>query len=92
MESKILNYRIIVEPDVRTGSKKPCFSAVCPTLGIADSGDSAEEAITSLKHGIETWIEALVQDGEPVPVDTVENSMVVFTSIKAPAKLRLATA
>lgn len=91
METKVLNYRIIIEPDVRTGTKKPCFTAYCPTLGIADSGDTVEEAIFNIKKGIQAWIEALIKDGESVPVDQVEDSMMVFTSIKAPANFRLAS-
>jgi len=58
METKVLNYRIIIEPDTRTGSNKSCYSGYCPTLGIADSGDTVEEAIANIKHGIEVWVES----------------------------------
>ena len=92
METKILNYRIIVEPDERTGTGKSCYSAYCPTLGIADSGDTVEEAIKNIKRGIEVWIESLAKDGEAVPVDQVEDSMVVYTKVKGPPNLRIASA
>lgn len=89
METKILNYRIIVEPDVRTGTNESCFTASCPTLGIADSGDTIEEAIANIKNGIKAWVEALAYDNQPVPVDHIEGSLVAFTSIKAPPHLHI---
>lgn len=90
METNILNYRIIIEPDKRTGKGEPCFTAYCPTLGIADSGDTVEEATVNIRKAIQAWIKSLVQDNQPVPVDKVEGSLVSYTSIKAPAKLRIA--
>lgn len=91
METKVLNYRIIIEPDKRTGSGETCFTAYCPTFGIADSGETIEDAIVNIKKAIEAWIGALIKDGEPVPIDRVENSIVTFTSIKAPANIRFAS-
>ena len=43
MQTTILNYRVIVEPDTQTGTDKPGFTALCPTLGVADDGDTVEE-------------------------------------------------
>ena len=57
MDKKVLNYRVIVEPDVRTGSGKPCFCAYCPTLGVADDGDTIDEALTNIKEGMELYLE-----------------------------------
>ena len=45
MEKQVLNYRIIIEPDKQTGTGKPGFTAYCPTLGVADDGDTIEEAL-----------------------------------------------
>lgn len=91
METRILNYRIIVDTDVRTGGKKACFTAQCPTLGIADSGDTIEEALKNIKKAIEVWIEVLTKDGEEVTVDHAENSFVTFTKVKAPYDIRIAS-
>lgn len=49
MQTKVLNYRIIIEPDQETGTNKPGFTAYCPTLGIADDGDTVEEALKNIK-------------------------------------------
>ena len=92
METKILNYRIIIEPDKRTGSNTSCYSAFCPTLGIADSGDTIEEAIENIKKGIEVWIESLAKDGEVVPTDRIEGSIVTYTAVKAPLRSQFAVA
>mgnify|MGYP001617004534 CR=1 FL=1 len=67
MEQTILNYRVIVEPDKRVGTNKKCFTAFCPTLGIADDGDTIDEALENIREGIQCYIEALVKDGEKVP-------------------------
>jgi len=36
MQTKLLNYRIIVSPDIETGSGKKGYTAFCPTLGVVD--------------------------------------------------------
>ena len=78
METKILNYRIIVEPDVYLGSGKACFLAHAPTLNVADNGDTIEEALENIKEAIEYRIAALIADGEPVPpADTIGEPVVV---------------
>jgi len=81
MDTNVLNYRVIVEPDVRTGSGKPCFCATCPTLGIADDGDTIEEALANIKEGIELYVETLIEDRSKVPVDKLDS---MVTSIRVP--------
>ena len=73
MQTKVLNYQIIVEPDVETGTGRPGFYAYSPTLGVADDGDTIEEAITNVTAAIKLYVESLVEDGEPVPVDNDQN-------------------
>lgn len=69
METTILNYRIVISPDTKTGSKKPCFSAYCPTLGVADDGKTIEEAIAHIQMAIELYVQSLTEDNLPIPVD-----------------------
>lgn len=59
MQTTVLNYRVIVEPDTQTGTGKPGFTALCPTLGVADDGDTIEEALTNVKGAIEAYTQAL---------------------------------
>lgn len=92
MEQTILNYRVIIEPDKRTGTNEPCFVAYCPTLGIADDGDTVEEALAAIKEGITCWLEGLTSDGEPIPApDNITQGFVTTASVKAPRKARLAS-
>ena len=91
METTILNYRIIVEPDERVGSGEKGFSAYCPTLDVADGGDTIEKALSSIQEGIECRIEALITDGLPVPqADNVETTVVATSKVKIPKDYPLA--
>ncbi len=76
MQTTILNYRIIVEPDERTGTNEPCYTAYCPTLGVADGGDTVE-----VRGAIEAYVECLVEDGCTVPVDKPEQSFITATQV-----------
>lgn len=51
MQKNVLNYRIIIEPEVfKDGSR--VYVGFCPTLGISDYGDTVEDVLTSIKDGI----------------------------------------
>jgi len=89
MRTKVLNYRIIVSPDTQTGTGKPGFTALCPTLGVADDGDTIEEALENVKGAIQVYIDSLVKDKEPVPVDQPQQDIVTTTQVSAPSSLRL---
>ena len=88
MKKRILNYRIIVTPDVQTGTNKPGYTAYCPVLGLADDGDTIEEAISNLNGAIQIYIDSLVEDGLPVPMDNPDHDMVTTTQIEAPPTLQ----
>jgi len=92
MEKVILNYRVIVEPDERTGTNESCFTAYCPTLGIADGGDTIEEALASIKEGIQCYLEALIKDGVEIPApDNIEEGLITSTKIALPKKVKIAS-
>lgn len=82
MQTQILNYRIIIEPEKQ--GRKTVYNAYCPTLGVADYGDSVTEALKSIKEGMELMVECMVEDGREVPVDQVEGHLLVTAQIKAP--------
>lgn len=90
MKAKALNYRIIVSPDKQTGTGKPGFTALCPTLGVADDGDTIEEALTNVRGAIKTYVSSLVEDKQAVPVDEPEHDIVTTTQIDAPPRLQFA--
>ena len=62
MQTTILNYRVIAEPDTQTGTDKPGFTALCPTLGVADDGDTVEETLTNIKGAIKAYVQSLIDD------------------------------
>lgn len=90
MQTTVLNYRIVVEPDQYTGTNKPCYTAYCPTLGVADGGDTIEEALQSVQGAIEAYVESLVDDGLPVPVDNVDQSLVASAKIEVQGNIQFA--
>ncbi len=52
MQTRILNYRVMVKPDQYTGTDKPCYTAYCPALGVADGGDTVKEAMRNITGAI----------------------------------------
>lgn len=90
METKVLNYRIIIKP-AKEG-KRTVYLAECPTLGIYDWGDTIDKALKSIKEGIECHVETLIKDSEEVPVDYPEQEFVTETKILVPIKTSLLAA
>lgn len=88
METKILNYRIIIKR-AKEG-KKIVYLAECPTLGVYDWGNTIEEVLKNIHEGIECEIEGLIKDGETVPVDHVEQELITTASVNIPSNLSIA--
>lgn len=82
VQTQVLNYRVIVEPDRRTGTNEPCFTASCPTLGVASDGDSIEEALTNMKDAIDTYVDFLAHRHEAVPTDNLEKEILATTQVR----------
>jgi predicted RNase H-like HicB family nuclease len=64
---KILNYQVIIYPDETIGSNKPCFTAYCPALEIADSGKNIEEALKNITELIKFHLDCLKRERSPIP-------------------------
>lgn len=80
-----LEYRIVITPDVRTGSRRACFTAFIPVLGIAADGDTVEEARENAKNLIAFHIESLKKEGEILPVEMVANEFITTARVPVPA-------
>lgn len=89
METKVLNYRIIIEPE-KYPDGSLVYNAYCPTLDLADYGDTIEQALASIKEAIELRLEVLRKEGEEIPVD-LPNGLVTHLSVEVPKGARLAT-
>ena len=81
MKTRVLDYRIIIEPDEQTGTNKPGYTAYCPTLGVADDGETIDEAIRNVRNAIKAYVDSLVKDDLPVPVDEPKTDIVTTTQI-----------
>ena len=67
-----MKYTVIVEEGRESG-----YVAYAPALkGCVSQGETKEEALRNVKEAMEAYVEALLEDGLPVPVevgkDTVE--------------------
>ena len=67
-----MKYTVIIEEGRESG-----YVAYCPALkGCVSQGETKEEALKNIKEAMEAYIEALFEDGLPVPTevgkDTVE--------------------
>jgi predicted RNase H-like HicB family nuclease len=59
------NYAVRIEPVPEGG-----FNAFIPALACATWGETREDAATAAREAAETFIESLLKDHEPIPVET----------------------
>ncbi len=60
---RTVKYTIIIEKGRESG-----FVAQCPVLkGCVSQGDTKEEVLKNIREAIEVYVEALIEDGLPVP-------------------------
>ncbi len=79
MQKRVLNYRIIIEPEKM--GRKTVYNAYCPTLGLADYGDSIDEAFKSIQLLVKFHIESLLKDGLEVPTENTEEEVITSTRV-----------
>jgi predicted RNase H-like HicB family nuclease len=60
-----VKYSVIIEKGRESG-----YIAICPILrGCVSQGTTKEEAMKNVKEAMEAYIEALIEDGIPVPTE-----------------------
>lgn len=60
-----MKYTIIIEKGREEG-----YVAFCPTLkGCVSQGSTRKEALTNLKEAMTAYVECLMEDGLPVPIE-----------------------
>ena len=67
MEKKVLNYRIIIEPE-KYPDGSTVYVAYCPTLGVSDYADTVEGVLDSIKDGIELAVESMAKKRKKISV------------------------
>lgn len=84
-EKRYVEYRIVITPDVRTGSGERGFFAYVPALGIADDGDSVEEAYENIRALIAFHLASLRREKEPLPVEQPSAEFITTARVAVPA-------
>ncbi len=79
MQKQVLNYRIIIEPEKM--GRKTVYNAYCPTLGLADYGDSIDEALKNIQALIKFHIKSLLGDGLEVPTENTIEEVITSTKV-----------
>lgn len=92
METKVLNYRILIEKEVSPRTKKTVYVAYCPKLGISDWGATVEEALAHMQEAIECHVESLMKHKEAVPASDEEMFVVTTANIRVPQAVHIAYA
>ena len=84
METKVLNYRIIIEPETSGKKGKIVYVSYCPKLGISDWGNTVEQAIAHVREAIECHLESLAKHSEDIPQSDTDEYVVATARVKAP--------
>lgn len=74
MRAARLNRQVVIEPDETGG-----YNVSCPSLpGCHSQGETIDEALANIREAIELYIEVLLEDGLPVPDDSLDRLLVVI--------------
>lgn len=82
---KYLEYRILITPDVRSGSREFCYTAFVPVLGIATDGDTVESALENAKNLIEFHLESLRAEKQLIPMEDSTREFIATARVAVPA-------
>lgn len=73
-----MKYTVIIEQGHESG-----YVAYCPALkGCVSQGETKEEAIKNIKEAMEVYIEALLEDGLPIPTEVGKDSVELEVSAR----------
>ncbi|PKL72433.1 hypothetical protein CVV26_01540 [Candidatus Kuenenbacteria bacterium HGW-Kuenenbacteria-1] len=56
----------------------------CPVLGLADNGDTTEEAISNMEKLIKFHLECLAEEGELIPIERPEKGLMRTIQVFCP--------
>jgi len=84
MKTTVLNYAILIEPDTETGTDKSGFTAYCPSLGIADDGDTIDEALAHMKKTIEFHLACLRDEKIEIPQSNPSDRFLANIQVQFP--------
>lgn len=80
MDTKILNYRVIIEKEKQKG--KTVYVAYVPTLGVSDFGKSVEIAVQNIEKAIKLYLDTLVELKKAIPAPDTEDYFITTRKIE----------
>lgn len=83
METRILNYKILIEKEGKT------FVALCPSLGLSDYGKTIDIAVKRIKELIKFHIQSLSELGYPVPIEKDSTTLITSIEVPMPSSIKL---
>ncbi|HVF69510.1 MAG TPA: type II toxin-antitoxin system HicB family antitoxin [Xanthomonadales bacterium] len=83
MKQQVANYTVIIEKQKRLGTKKDCYAAFVPILGIATDADTVEQAEKEITKLIQFHLESLAEEGGPIPVEN-EHALITRSEVNIP--------
>ncbi len=73
-----MKYTIIIEKGIESG-----YVAYAPALkGCVSQGETKEEALKNVKEAVEAYVEALLEDGLPVPTEVGKDTIELEVSVR----------
>lgn len=83
---RIYNYRLVIEKETIVGKKtRVAYNAYCPALGLADWGNTIDQAIANITKLISFHTESLVALRHRVPDE--HDATTVITSVSVPVSV-----
>lgn len=80
METKALNYRIVIEKEKQ--NKGYLYVAYAPSLGISDFGKTIEDATSNIEKAIKLYLGTLLDLKKPIPAADSEEYFVTSKKIE----------
>lgn len=82
METKILNYKIVIEKE------RNLFVAYCPALGLSDYGKTIDQALKRMKNLIKFHIDSLSKLGYPIPIERETTALITSVEISISSSVK----
>lgn len=92
VKQKVLDYTVILKPDVRSGTGEKSYLAYCPTLQVFSEGETVEKALINIKEAIELNLQIMAEDRQDIPVERTAQTIVASTRVFVPTRATLAIA
>lgn len=84
LNTKVLDYTVLVNPDVRSGTGEASFTAYCPVLQVFSEGSSVETALKNIQEAMELAIEVMIEDEREIPTEQINGRFVTNARVKVP--------